>query len=282
MPALYHSRNTFYGHHRKTVQWWTGVVIWLCSVAANADWYYINFNKSDTADRCIALSAEETPKQSIADHAGANVPLFSQHTWPDGGRLEVYMTGSGTQYAFTSNRNACEELYAALTLTADGAVYLNGDCERPKYSGSVAMEVAAAKANWGPQVKVVTETAQHASLLFKAPGGETHTIRIFEAHEQCENGQVQGSSSDSRESQTTKRNRYIDTPEGTITLQNEKCPTGGLAAVMIESRENGGGAYGCWEEQDGFIYIHWNQLVGPTGSILEADFTQRYPVEDAR
>lgn len=61
-----------------------------------------------------------------------------------------------------------------------------------------------------------------------------------------------------------------------LVLEQERCRTGGQQATFIESRSNGGGAYGCWELKDGFVYVHWTQMVGSTGSILNTDKVMRY------
>lgn len=72
------------------------------------------------------------------------------------------------------------------------------------------------------------------------------------------------------------QNVYINQPDGQLVLEQEKCQSGGRQASFIESRSNGGGAYGCWEAKDGYVYVRWSQLVGPTGSILNIDKVMRY------
>lgn len=68
----------------------------------------------------------------------------------------------------------------------------------------------------------------------------------------------------------------INQPDGELLLEQEKCRTSGQQATFIESRSNGGGAYGCWEVKDGYVYVHWTQMIGPTGSILNTDKVMRY------
>lgn len=68
----------------------------------------------------------------------------------------------------------------------------------------------------------------------------------------------------------------IDQQDGQLILEQAKCPTGGQQATFIESRSNGGGAYGCWELKSGYVYVRWTQMIGPTGSILNTDKQMRY------
>lgn len=72
-------------------------------------------------------------------------------------------------------------------------------------------------------------------------------------------------------------NHYIETAGEQIVLQEPKCKTGGQEATLIEKRSNGGGAYGCWELKDGYVYVHWTLAVGPNGSNLRMDKVDRYP-----
>ncbi len=68
----------------------------------------------------------------------------------------------------------------------------------------------------------------------------------------------------------------INQPDGELLLEQDRCRTSGQQATFIESRSNGGGAYGCWEFKDGYVYVRWTQMIGPTGSILNTDKVVRY------
>ncbi len=68
----------------------------------------------------------------------------------------------------------------------------------------------------------------------------------------------------------------INQPDGELLLEQERCRAGGQQATFMESRPNGSGAYGCWELKDGYVYVRWTQMIGPTGSILDTDKVMRY------
>lgn len=73
------------------------------------------------------------------------------------------------------------------------------------------------------------------------------------------------------------QNRYIDRADGQVILEPAKCQGGGQQATFIENRSFGGGAYGCWEFKGDSVIVRWTHLVGPTGSILPANFVEKYP-----
>lgn len=76
------------------------------------------------------------------------------------------------------------------------------------------------------------------------------------------------------------KNYYIPKSDGEITLMQQRCPTGDRSATFIESRGNGGAAYGCWtiDATRGEIVITWTQFIGPTGSILNVKRVWREPI----
>ena len=69
----------------------------------------------------------------------------------------------------------------------------------------------------------------------------------------------------------------ITTQDGNLYLNNEPCTNGGREATLIETRDNGGGAYGCWVIVGDRIEVLWTTLVGPTGSFLKSNLRRSYP-----
>lgn len=69
---------------------------------------------------------------------------------------------------------------------------------------------------------------------------------------------------------------YLSTPDGDLTLDQTPCPSGGKEAMLIETRANGGGAYGCWALSGDKVNVVWTSLIGPTGSILKSNMKRTY------
>lgn len=61
----------------------------------------------------------------------------------------------------------------------------------------------------------------------------------------------------------------ITTQDGDLYLKDEPCPDGGREAMLIETRDNGGGAYGCWVIVGDRIEVLWTTLIGLTGPFLK-------------
>jgi hypothetical protein len=78
-------------------------------------------------------------------------------------------------------------------------------------------------------------------------------------------------------SATAHANTHIETREGRLILERKPCAKSGQEATFIESRANGGGAYGCWYVWNDTVYVAWHTLVGPTGSLLRTDLIKTYP-----
>lgn len=72
------------------------------------------------------------------------------------------------------------------------------------------------------------------------------------------------------------QNYQFDIPEGRVILEPQPCRVAGREATMIESRANGGGAYGCWVRDGDKIHVVWTQLLGPTGSVLNTKLHKIY------
>lgn len=69
----------------------------------------------------------------------------------------------------------------------------------------------------------------------------------------------------------------ITTNDGHLYLEKASCQSGGREASLIETRDNGGGAYGCWVIVGDRIEVVWTTLIGPTGSIMRANIRRSYP-----
>lgn len=69
----------------------------------------------------------------------------------------------------------------------------------------------------------------------------------------------------------------ITTNDGDLYLGKVQCPEGGREATLIETRDNGGGAYGCWVVNGNRIDVLWLTVVGPTGSLLKSNIRRSYP-----
>lgn len=72
-------------------------------------------------------------------------------------------------------------------------------------------------------------------------------------------------------------NTEIETREGRVILERTPCAKSGNEATFIESRRNGGGAYGCWYIWNDNVYVAWHTMIGPTGSIIRTNFVKTYP-----
>lgn len=79
------------------------------------------------------------------------------------------------------------------------------------------------------------------------------------------------------------RRHFIQQPDGQIILSTDRCASGkGLEATFIESRQGGGGAFGCWVIWKDRVYVSWNTLLGNKGSILRgASDVISYPAPEA-
>jgi hypothetical protein len=77
--------------------------------------------------------------------------------------------------------------------------------------------------------------------------------------------------------QAQDRGIHINTRDGRVILEQDRCPKTGKQATFIESKSNGGGAYGCWYVWNDNVYVAWHTFMGANGSVLHGNTIMTYP-----